>query len=96
MKKKEKVKKKNKDKIKVYKLNFYIRQWGMIERYKPLTYNLVKFYVNDIKELFRQQPYRVKLYIEDLAGLDKMKIIPLLVGLPHNVKVIWGKRKKVV
>jgi hypothetical protein len=90
MKKKMKVKRKTK----IYKLNFYIRQWGMLERYKPLTYSLVKFYVEDIKNLFRHKSCRVKLYIENLAGLDKMKIIPILVGLPMNVKVIWGKRKK--
>lgn len=91
-KKKEKVKRR----LKVFRLNFYIRQWGMLEKYKPLTYNLVKYYVNDLKDYFRNSNYRVKLYIEDLAGLDKMKIIPILVGLPMNVKVIWGKRKKKV
>lgn len=89
-KKKEKVKRR----LKVFRLNFYIRQWGMLEKYKPLTYNLVKYYVNDLKDYFRNSNYRVKLYIEDLAGLDKMKIIPILVGLPMNVKVIWGRRKK--
>lgn len=94
MKNKKKVK--ERDKTKVYKLNFYIRQWGMLERYRPLTYNLIKFYVRDIKDLFRHKNYNVKLYIEDLAGLDKMKIIPILVGLPMNVKIIWGKRKKVL
>ena len=89
-------KKKKKVTLKIFRLNFHIRQWGMLEKYKPLTYNLVKYYVNDIKNLFRHKPYRVKLYIEDLAGLDKMKIIPILVGLPMNVKVIWGKRKKII
>ncbi|SRR5258706_16232151 len=96
MKKKMREKIKVKRKTKIYKLNFYTRQWGMLERYTPLTINLIRYYINDIKNLFYHKPFKVKIYIENPAGFTKEKIIPILIGMPVNVRFIWGKRKKII
>ena len=90
------MKKRTERKTKIYKLNFYVRQWGMLERYTPLTINLVSYYLNSIRELFSGKSYKVKIYIENPVGFTKEKIIPLLIGMPPNVKFIWGKRKKAI
>ncbi len=90
----KKIKKVKKRKTKIYRLNFHTRQWGMLEKYTPLSINLVKYYINDIKDLFLHKPCKVKIYIENPMGFTKEKIIPLLIGMPSNVRFIWGKRKR--
>lgn len=89
-------KKLKKRKLKIYKLSFYVRQWGMLERYTPLTINLVRYYVAQIRHLFFHKPIKAIIYIEDLAGFTKEQILPILADMPTNVKFIWGKRKKKV
>jgi len=91
---KKKVKEKKKKKYKIYRLNFHARQGGMLEQYTPYTIQLVNYYINQIKYQFTRAPKRVKIYIEDSMGCTKEQIIPLLIGMPPNVKFIWGKRKK--
>ena len=95
MKKKKKVKEeiKKKKKMKIFRLNFHIRQGGMLESYKPLTINLVRYYIAQIRHTYTRVLVPVKIYIENPMGFTKEQIIPLLIGMPPNVKFIWGKRK---
>lgn len=82
--------------LKIFRLNFHVRQGGMLESYKPLTLSLVRYYIAQISHTYTRTAVRVKIYIEDPMGFTKEQILPLLVGMPPNVKFIWGKRKKVV
>ena len=95
MKKKKKVKEviKKKKKLKIFRLNFHIRQGGMLESYKPLTINLVRYYISQIRYTYTRSVIPVKIYIENPMGFTKEQIIPLLIDMPPNVKFIWGKRK---
>lgn len=95
MKKKKKVKEeiKKKRKLKIFRLNFHARQGGMLERYTPLTINLVRYYISQIRYTYTHAAFRVKIYIENPMGFTKEQIIPLLIDMPPNVKFIWGKRK---
>lgn len=87
---KKKIKKK---KLKIFRLNFHMRQGGMLESYKPLTLSLVRYYISQIRYTFTRTDVKAKIYIENTMGFTKEQIIPLLIDMPPNIRFIWGKRK---